>query len=82
MRYFMAHHRGDLVIVLHEVEDAGIEADLAAWQRKSVQLVGLKYLHLPLGGLAAGGPDHPRRDALHPAGVAGVRGNPLLLLDP
>ena len=66
MRHLVADHRGQLVVVLGDLEQPGVDADLAARQRERVRLVVLDQRELPLPfGMRADGGD-PAADLLDP----------------
>ena len=38
MSNFMTHHCRDLVVIVHDVQNASVEPDLVAWQREGVEV--------------------------------------------
>src|SRR5919106_707224 len=48
VRHLVADHRGQLVVVLGDLEQSGVHADLAARQSKRVRLIVLEHRELPV----------------------------------
>jgi hypothetical protein len=78
VRHLVADHGGELVLVLGDLEQAGVDADLAAGQGEGVDLLGLEDLDLPVAADLAR--DRPG-DALHIAVGALVARRWRLLLE-
>src|SRR3546814_1336364 len=49
MADFVADDGGELILRGRDFQQAGIDTDLAARQRESIDLLGVEHLHLPVG---------------------------------
>ena len=67
MRDFVAEHGGELIVIFHALENALIEADLAAGQHEGIGLVALKDRVFPRLVLQPGRLHELRPDRVQPA---------------
>ena len=70
MGQLMADDGGELILILGDLEQTAVDADLAARQGEGVDLLGVKHHHLPAGDAIAG--RHLGGDRLGHAGDIGI----------